>query len=430
LNCQGSTLQVAAADQFLLDRLRRQFAADLQALASEIGGETGSVRFEVDTALKACPSAEPSSGTPSLAYATSTTPAVPVRSTKPKRRVPLADFHSFVVGDGNRVAFTAAQSVLQRPGSISPFFVHGPTGCGKTHLLEALQTGFRGRCRFGRALKLSAEQFTSSFLEALQGSGLPSFRRKVRDVDFLAVDDLQFFAGKRATLVELQHTIDALLRQGRQLVLAADRPPAELKGLGPELIGRVAGGLVCGIEPADFQTRLAIADRIAQGHHQTVPPAVLELLAAELDGDARQIAGALNRLQATGEALEKPITLDLAAVALEDIFRATRRPVHLVDIEKAVCDVFGLEAKSLRDGRKAKSISQPRMLAMWLARKHTRAAFSEISHYFGRRSHSTVISAEKKVNGWVKNEATIQLGLGACRVEEAIRRVETQLRTG
>ena len=277
---------------------------------------------------------------------------------------------------------------------------------------------------------LSAEQFTRHFLEALQGSGLPSFRRKVRDVDMLAIDDLQFFAGKRATLVELQHTIDALLREGRQLVLAADRPPAALKGVGPEMIGRVAGGLVCGIEPADFATRLGIARQMAGDAKLEVPASVLERIVGELEGDARQISGALNRLQATSEALQRPITPELAESALEDIFHATRRFVHLVDIERAVCEVFGLEPRSLRDARKAKVVSQPRMLAMWLARKHTRAAFSEISQYFGRRSHSTVISAEKKVNGWMSNGATIQLGYGDCRVEDAIRRVETQLRAG
>jgi chromosomal replication initiator protein len=117
-------------------------------------------------------------------------------------------------------------------------------------------------------------------------------------------------------------------------------------------------------------------------------------------------------------------------VALEDVFRSTQRLVHLPDIEKAVCDVFGLEPNWLRDGCKAKSVSHPRMLAMWLARKYTRAGFLEISNYFGRRSHSTVISAQKKVNRWMADGATIQIGHGQCQVEEAIRRVETQLRTG
>ena len=153
-------------------------------------------------------------------------------------------------------------------------------------------------------------------------------------------------------------------------------------------------------------------------------------LSVELIGDARAIAGALNRLDASSKALEQPITVEFAKAALADIFRATVRVVRLPDIERAICSAFELQPKTLRDQCKAKSVSHPRMLAMWLARKYTRAAFSEISEYFGRRSHSTVISAEKKVNRWVADGATVQIGQGSCNVQDAIRRVETQLRTG
>ena len=124
------------------------------------------------------------------------------------------------------MAVTAARSLLTRPGSVSPLFLYGPTGCGKTRLLEAIWAEFRGQSRSIRVLMLSAEQFTSHFLEALQGGGLPSFRRKVRDVEVLLIDDLQFFTGKRATILEMQQTVESLLRQGRQLVLSADRAPA------------------------------------------------------------------------------------------------------------------------------------------------------------------------------------------------------------
>ena len=150
----------------------------------------------------------------------------------------------------------------------SPLFLFGPTGSGKTHLLEGIWSAVRSGSLRRRVLYLSAEQFTSMFLEALQGSGLPSFRYKYRHVDLLLIDDVQFFLGKRATLVELQNTIDALLREHRQLVLAADRSPAELSRFGPELTARFAGGLVCGIEPADSETRLGILRHLAEptGH--------------------------------------------------------------------------------------------------------------------------------------------------------------------
>jgi chromosomal replication initiator protein len=419
-------LVVYAAEPFVLERLRRQFSTDLEEVARHVLGGSPKVRYQVCGDLQGTCEASPSEPMPVREVPAPAVPAIAAPELRPR----YASLDSFVVGDGNRIAVTAARSVTQRPGKVTPLFLHGPPGSGKTHLLQGIWLEYRQRCRLGRALLISAEQFTVHFLEALQGSGLPSFRRKVRGVDVLAIDDLQFFAGKRATLVELQHTIDALLRQGKQLVLVADRPPAALSGLGPELVGRVAGGLVCGMESADYPTRLGIARQFSQREGLVLPDEVLHLLASELSGDARHIAGALHRLKATSDALQRPMTMDLANVALVDVFRATRRMVHLADIERAVCDVFGLDAKTLRNGRKRKSVSQPRMLAMWLARKHTRAAFSEISHFFGRRSHSTVISAEKKVNRWVADGVTVQMGHGACHVEDAIRRIETQLRTG
>jgi chromosomal replication initiator protein len=428
-------LRVCAPDQFTLERLRKQFRSDISATARELVSGEVSLDFQVVSQVSP-KSSNQSAPNEAPAEAKQASPTLQLRSVEPPTRPTRREatgwrtLDSFVVGIGNRIAVTAAKSICQRPGSVSPLFIYGPPGCGKSHLQETICGTVRQSLGLRRVLSLSSEQFTSYFLDALQGSGLPSFRRKCREVDVLAIDNIQFFAGKRATLVELQHTIDSLLRQGRQLILTADRPPNELGRLGPELAARVSGGLVCGIEHADYETRLGIARQMAVRSRRSIPEDVLRLVAAELTGDARRIAGALHRLEATSEALEQTITLDFARSTLSDIFRATVQVVRLADIERAVCETFGLDSRTLKDGGKSKSASHPRMLAMWLARKYTRAAFSEISEHFGRRSHSTVISAEKKVNRWVSDGTTIQLGQAACNVEDAIRRIETQLRTG
>ena len=293
-------LVVAAPDQFLLDRLRKQFRPDLAAAAESVWGREASLDFQV-ARQPAQPRME------SVAVLNEPRDLPPAKAPKVQATLPLLEFasatasprparreterlrtlDSFVEGIGNRVALTAAKSVCQRPGVVSPLFLYGPTGCGKSHLIQGICAAARHALGLRRVVSMSAEQFTSHFLAALQGSGLPSFRRKCRDVDVLAIDDVQFFAGKRATLVELQHTIDTLLRHGKQLLLAADRPPSELGNLGPELITRVSGGLVCGIEAADYDTRLGIARQLAIPCRRSVPDSVIELIASECTGDAR-----------------------------------------------------------------------------------------------------------------------------------------------
>ena len=336
----------------------------------------------------------------------------------------------FVIGQSNCLAYKSAEMATQRPGSVSPLVLHGPTGVGKTHLLEGLVEAHRKHRRAAAAIYLSAEQFTTQFLEALHGSGLPSFRRKYRDVGLLAIDDIQFFGGKRVTLLELLHTVDTLQRDGAQLIFAADRSPAALKSLGPELLARLHGGVVCRLEPAEYATRLGIVRRLVGELELEVPDDVQAFVASQLSSQARELIGALKRLHATSLALDRPITLALAEDALVDLIQQHARSVRLPDIDKAVCEVFGLDMQSLQSGRKTKGVSHPRMLAMWLARKHTRVALSEIGQYFGRRSHSTVISAQRKIDAWMAKGETLSLADRSWTLDEAVRQIEEQLRVG
>jgi chromosomal replication initiator protein len=440
IDVKQGALVVAAAESFTLDRLRTGFRRELAKTAAQVLGEPVAVEFQLDTMLTGPPDANLSKDSEPAAKASAA--ATPPAQVAPKAATPLAaaspasssrrfaSLTSYVVGEGNRVAHTVAESTVRRLGAVSPVFFCGPTGCGKTHLLEGVWSAVRRQSPRQRAVMLSAEQFTTYFVEALRGSGLPSFRRKYRDAELLLIDDVQFFAGKKATIVELLHTIDTFIRHGRQLVLAADRPPAELKALGPEIAARLGGGLVCNIEPLDRETRLGVLKRITAKCGVPIDGETYELLADRLGGDARALSGAVHRLQATSEALGQPITPRLAEKALSDIFQSVQRVVRLADVERAVCDVFGVEPETLQSAGKSRGASQPRMLAMWLARKYTRSAFSEIGRHFGRRSHSTVISAERKVNRWRAEGTEIQLAHGVCRAEDAIRRIETRLRCG
>jgi chromosomal replication initiator protein len=228
-------------------------------------------------------------------------------------------------------------------------------------------------------------------------------------------------------VIELTHTIDALQRAGRQIVLAADRAPAELKSLGPELGNRLTSGLVCRLESPDLPTRLGIVTQVAANLGLALADDVRQFVATTFSAHARELVGALKRLVVAVRMHEGPLDLQAAQEALDELMRSRRKTVRLADIERAVCTVFDLEADALQSPRKGNDVSRPRMLAMWLARKYTRAALSEIGGFFGGRSHSTVISAHKKVDAWLSSGEPLQLGFGRCRFDEAMRKVEETL---
>jgi chromosomal replication initiator protein len=440
LELSHERLRVISPSAFLRDWLRSHVRREMDAACQSVLGRTIALEFDcrtsevLDTGVPAVPlrvvhrdaNAE-RRVSPRTAIPASTSQVV--EKPPESNRRPFSRLETFVVGRANRVAYTSAQMVADRPGSLNPLFLHGPTGVGKTHLMEGVWSSLRGRPGH-HVVYLSSEQFTSSFLDALNGKGLPLFRSKYRGVDALLIDDVQFLCGKKATIGELLHTVDTLLRAGKQVVLSADRPPAELHGLGSELLTRLASGMQCLIDPPDYETRLGIVRQLSRKMRVDLPSGVEQYVAAHLTSHARELSGALNVLKATSQALDQPISLSLAEEALAERIRHNARAVKLADIEQAVCQVFGLSPESLHGAGKTRELSGARTLAMWLARKHTRAALSEIGRYFGRRSHSTVITAQKKVTSWMADGRPLELSNRNWGVEEAIRRVEAQLCVG
>jgi chromosomal replication initiator protein len=430
----GEALVVSVPSQFFKDWLRRHFRKDLETASSIVLNRPTAIEFCIDPSLADGPSGveEPKCESRPSDSATGNGHDGRRRA-RPRAEASLSrkllELDEFVVGNSNCLAHKAAQMAAERPGAYSPLLIHGPTGTGKTHLLEGVCAAFRARRPGAATVYLSAEQFTTNFLEALHGSGLPSFRRKHRGLELLVIDGLQFFANKRATLVELVHTIDTLLRAGRQLVFAADRSPAAMRSLGDELYTRLSGGMICRLEAPEYSTRLGIVRNTAARLGITLPVDVAAFIASNFTTQSRELQGALNRLHAASLAHNRPISLALAEEVLSELIDCQGRIVKLSDIDRAVCNVCGLDSQSLQSNCKAKTVSHPRMLAMWLARKYTRAALSEIGTYFGRRSHSTVISAQKKIEGWMAS-GTVPWNDRSLSLEETIRRVEEHLRAG
>lgn len=444
-----SQINIVAADgviyfecpkQFTIDWLRSNFREEISAACRETLESPRELRFRLckedkfsqKTRSATKDSSRDDAGVGEAALFTGRRPAEEGKKTPrtwltERRR--FQNLESFVQGQSNRLALTAAEMIVKNPGTVSPLFLYGPSGVGKTHLLEGIWTALRRQSRKSRCVYLTAEQFTSYFIEALHGRGLPNFRRHYRGVDLLVIEDVQFFARKRATLDELQYTIDSLLREGRQLALSADRSPSQLTNLGHELTVRFSGGLVAHLQPPDRLTRMEIVRRMADERGLSLPEPVVELIANHLTEDVRLLQGAVNRLAVASQAMREPITKSFAVRALEELFQSNRRVVALPDIANAVSEVCGVESDRLRSADKSRSVSEPRMLAMWLARKYTRVPLSEIGEYFGGRSHSTVISANKKVKHWVDSGHNLQSNPTVpSGVQDLIQQIELKMR--
>lgn len=422
----GSTLEVRTPTLLERNLLRDRFGAELAVVFRRLTHEAGRVVFRASDEQLA-----PAKKAP--VRARSALRSKPVRGETPidQRRLdwdtrsaaaPTSSLADFLTGTSNLAAVRVAEQIISRRPTGSPVVFWGPTGVGKSHLLRAIRNAARQRDRRLRVLALTGEQFTTGFVEALQGRGLPSFRQKHRGVELLLVDDLQFFLGKKKTAEEFQYTLDHLTEAGAVVVCTCDRPLAELAGLGDELLSRLRAGLAVEISSPEGALRRALTMRIAAERGLELTAAASDALASTITGGAREITGAINRLQTHAEILGAACDETTVLAAVEEINRTSAPNVQLADVEQAVCEVYGVAATELKGTTRKKAAAEPRMLAMWLARKHTRAAWSEIGAHFGRRSHSTVIAAHHRVEELIATGPSGQLVHSIRRVEQVLRK--------
>jgi chromosomal replication initiator protein len=443
-------LTVGVPNLHFQEWLQKTFADPVRAAAAEVFGQSLAVRFVIDPALfqaarqeqaataasreapgaeRRAPTAEPEPPAPKPQQRMLFDEEHPApRAPRPAAKRRWHRLSEFVVGPCNRVAAAAALSAVEQPGqAANPLVLHGPVGTGKTHLLEGIYAGLRRARAEARVVYVTAEDFTNRFVQAMRTGQLAPFRRHFRECDALLVDDLHFLASKKATQEEFLHTFDALLADGRQLVVTCDCHPRLADEFTPELTDRLLGGAVWGLAPPDADTRLAILRARSAAGSAAVPEDVLALLAGRLRGNVRELEGALQSLGHYARVTGRPIDLGLAQEALADLLRHAVRAVRLADVDAAVCRALRLEAGALQSKGRGWAVSHPRMLAIYLARKHTAAAYSEVGAYFGGRNHSTAVAAEKKVRRWLAEDAELTLGERRLLVREVIERAEREL---
>jgi chromosomal replication initiator protein len=328
---------------------------------------------------------------------------------------PRLTFDSFVVGRSNTLAHAAAKQVAEGrrgdPVMFNPLYIHAGVGLGKTHLLQAVTfAGNAGGQR--KVLYLTAEKFMYGFVQALKSQTALAFKDTLRGIDVLVIDDLQFLQGK-STQAEFCHTLNALIDSGRQVVIAADRPPSDLESLDDRVRSRLAGGLVVEMGSLGEELRLEILkSRVAavRVHHHgfDVPHAVLEYLAKSITHNGRDLEGAINRLLAHNTLSGHPITLEMAEREVRDLIRPQEpKRVKIEDIQRVVARQYNVSRSDLLSSRRTANVVRPRQVAMYLSKTLTLRSLPEIGRRFGGRDHTTVLHAVRKIEALVGKDPVL-----------------------
>lgn len=328
---------------------------------------------------------------------------------------------TFVVGASNQLAYNAAVYVAEFPGvQYNPLFIHGSCGLGKTHLLQGLCKRFMEHHPAKKWVYLTGEQFTNEFLFALRHNKLDAFRRKVRDLDLLVIDDVHFLAGKRATQEEFLHTFNAIEAQNKQVVMASDSHPKMIEEFGESLINRFVSGMVVRIDPPNHAMRVQILRGLMLRSGLVPTDEITDWIARRVTQNVRELEGAVTRISAHVKLTGQQPDPAMVQEALGDLERQHVAPLKPDNIVSAVCSYFGLEIRHLMSGRRQRTISLARSVAMHLIRKTSKLSFPEIGQHMGKRNHSTVISACRRIERAIgTNERLIWTSPIGPREEEA-----------
>jgi len=325
-------------------------------------------------------------------------------------------FNNFIVGSSNRLAYKACAAVAQYPAvKYNPFFIHGPSGLGKTHLLCAISNEYAKRFSHLKTIYINGEDFTNELVDSIFPTGgekspkkAQGFRDKYRSCDMLLIDDIQFIAGKVQTQEEIFHTFNALYEAGKQIIFTSDRPPKDINPLEERIKGRFESGLIVDIQPPDVELRIAILKRKSEDMGIKITNEVLFFLAENISSNIRQIEGAIKKLNAYSYLNNSEITLELAKSSIADILSGTE-PIN-VTVEKvlgAVSLSFGVPTAELKGRKRTKEVALARNVAIYIIRSITDLSLPAIGRIFGR-DHSTVFSAVGVIENEIAGDPLLQ----------------------
>ncbi len=321
---------------------------------------------------------------------------------------PKLTLDNFVVGTSNQLAYNAAKTFIDEELSpFNPLFIHGGYGLGKTHLLQGICNAICNARPTTNSLYVSAEQFTNEYVLALKTKKLDAFRRRFRQTDLLAIDDIHFLASKPSTQEEFLHTFNTIDLAGKKIILASDAHPKMIGQLCERLVSRFVSGMVVKIDQPDLQTRSQICRLRAAAMKKNIPEPVIQYIAENMRTNVRELEGALIKLVAFASLSSEKITVAMAQQVLAEHISRTDPIVHICDIESAVATYFGITPADIHSSKKDRTVSLARSFSMHLARNYTRMSYPEIGRLMGNKNHATVILANRKIQDLIKNNSTV-----------------------
>lgn len=325
---------------------------------------------------------------------------------------PKFNFENFVVGGNNRFAYAASLAVAESPAeAYNPLFLYGGSGLGKTHLMQAIGIQVIKNDPTSNVLYISSETFTNELIEAINTQNTNQFKEKYRNIDILLIDDIQFLEGKEATQEEFFHTFNTLYENNKQIVISSDRPPSNLQKLDERLTTRFGFGITADVQPADFETRVAILKKkieLAEIELDSDIEEVCNLIAEKIKYNIRELEGAMNRMISFSEIMNNKIDLDFAKIVLKDIYRDTDKAIAPERIRSTVASYYDIKVSDLDSKRRTAEIALARQVAMYLCRESTDFSFSKIGEIFGGRDHSTVMSNCNKIQNLYHEDELIK----------------------
>ncbi len=336
---------------------------------------------------------------------------------------PKYTFETFVTGPSNSFAYAASLAVAEQPSEVyNPLFLYGDVGLGKTHLMNAIGNFIMAERPMSRVLLTTSERFTNELIDAIvKKKGTAELRAKMRNVDVLMVDDIQFLSKTTATQEEFFHTFNDLYNNGKQIIISSDRPPNELPTIEERLRSRFGSGLIVDIQKPDFETRVAILRKKADEENIDLPADVAEYIAAHFDKSIRELEGALTRVFAQSKLLGYAITMDLAAKALDSLVQTQdTRVVTPKIIIDTVARRYDIPAEDILSKKRNREIAVPRQVAIYICRELTDLSTTNIGREFGNRDHTTVMHSCDKVAEQMKSDIAFRK-----RIEELIELVKS-----